>query len=252
MGQNFLVDLNVINRIVELVQKEIKSHNILEIGPGLGALSTNLQKLKNPYFAIELDKRMNAYLIEQKIIPKDLIKNDDALKVDWNELFNDNKPIAVVGNLPYSISTLLMAKFIETSAAKVAIIMVQKEMAERVCAKVGSADYNGFSVFLQANLTVKKLLSIANNSFIPKPKVDSSLILLSKNENMKDQASEDFQKFLKISFLQRRKTLLNNLRPQFKSEHILQALKNMNKKENIRPQELSPSEFYILFEVLNG
>lgn len=251
MGQNFLFDKNTINKICQTIKSYFnKNLNLLEIGPGLGSLSLDLKNITNNYKAIEIDKRLFSYLIENKIFNVDNLLCEDALKLSWDNIFNDNKSLLVVGNLPYSISTKLIDKFIHSKKSQIAILMVQKEMADRITAKVNSKDYNYFSVYLQSNLDVKKLFLINPRSFIPRPAVDSNLILLIKNLN-KSNLNEEFEKFLKLCFLQRRKTLFNNLKENYNPQKILYELKKMSKSEKTRAQELTWNELLILEKNLN-
>lgn len=251
MGQNFLFDNKVINKIYETVKSYFtKDSNLLEIGPGFGSLSLDLKKITNNYKAIEVDKRLSSYLIENNIFEKNNLICEDALKLNWDDTFNDNKSLLVFGNLPYSISTKLIDKFIHSKKSQIAILMVQKEMADRITAKVNSKDYNYFSVYLQSNLDVKKLFLINPASFVPRPAVDSNLILLVKNLN-KSNINERFEKFLKLCFLQRRKTLFNNLKENYDPNKILAELKKMSKNEKIRAQELTWNELLILEKNLN-
>lgn len=252
MGQNFLFDKNTINKIYQTIKSYFKQDlNLLEIGPGLGSLSLDLKNITSNYKAIEIDKRLFSYLIENKIFSTDNLICEDALKLNWDNVFSDEKSLLVVGNLPYSISTKLIDKFIHSKKSQIAILMVQKEMADRITAKVNSKDYNYFSVYLQSNLDVKKLFLINPGSFIPRPAVDSSLILLIKNSE-KSNLNEQFEKFLKLCFSQRRKTLFNNLKENYDQKKIFYELKKMSKSEKIRAQELTWNELLILEKNLNA
>lgn len=252
MGQNFLFDKNTINKIYQTIKSYFKQDlNLLEIGPGLGSLSLDLKNITSNYKAIEIDKRLFSYLIENKIFSTDNLICEDALKFNWDNVFSDDKSLLVVGNLPYSISTKLIDKFIHSKKSQIAILMVQKEMADRITAKVNSKDYNYFSVYLQSNLDVKKLFLINPGSFIPRPAVDSSLILLIKNSE-KSNLNEQFEKFLKLCFSQRRKTLFNNLKENYDQKKIFYELKKMSKNEKIRAQELTWNELLILEKNLNA
>lgn len=252
MGQNFLFDEKIINKIVNIIKGNADGHNILEIGPGLGSISKEIVTFADNYLAIELDKRMSDYLIKEGVFKPSHLINADALKIDWKCLFKNSLPVLMVGNLPYSISTLLIGKFIKSNKINKAIIMVQKEMADRVCAPINSCNYNGFSVFLQSNLIVKKEFLINASVFLPQPKVQSALITLIKKPLANDADSNQYQNFLKICFLQRRKTLLNNLKNYFNVEKIDKAFQQLAIPLMIRPQELSPKLFHDLYEAINN
>ncbi|MDC4182538.1 16S rRNA (adenine(1518)-N(6)/adenine(1519)-N(6))-dimethyltransferase RsmA [Mycoplasma bradburyae] len=245
-GQNFLIDTNIINKIVQTVN-DTNPSKVLEIGPGLGAISEQLIKQhKTNYHAIELDKKLFNYLNNDLL--KDQIIHNDALKIEWDVIFDElgNNP-TMVGNLPYNISSKLIKKFI-LSSYRTAIIMVQKEMALRLLAKINSKDYSSFSVLCQYHLDVKKVIEINENSFIPKPKIKSTLLLLEKKDI---DFNEGYEKFLKLIFLQRRKTILNNLKNNYNPELIRQSLNRLELKESSRAQELSKEQLFRLYELLS-
>ncbi|WP_027122281.1 16S rRNA (adenine(1518)-N(6)/adenine(1519)-N(6))-dimethyltransferase RsmA [[Mycoplasma] imitans] len=245
-GQNFLIDQNIINKIVQSVV-DINPSKVLEIGPGMGAISEQLvKKYLDNYRAIELDKKLFHYL-NDGILSQRVLHND-ALEIDWESIFDhlgDNP--TMVGNLPYNISSKLIKKFILSNYRR-AIIMVQKEMGLRLLAKINSKDYSAFSALCQYSLNVSKIIEINETAFIPQPKVKSTLLLLEK----KDIAfNEGYEKFLKLIFLQRRKTILNNLKNNYDPKLVLQSLNTLNFKETTRAQELSPQHLFSLYESLS-
>lgn len=245
-GQNFLIDQNIINNVVEAVSK-INPSKVLEIGPGLGAISEQLiKRFADNYYAIELDKKLFHHLNEGLL--KDHILHADALEIDWKSIFDNlgDNP-TMVGNLPYNISSKLIKKFI-LSTYRCAIIMVQKEMGLRLLAKINSKDYSAFSALCQYSLNVSKIIEINETAFIPEPKVRSTLLFLEK----KDIAfNEGYEKFLKLIFLSRRKTILNNLKNNYDPKLIIQSLVNLGFKETTRAQELSPTQLFSLYESLS-
>ncbi|QMT98537.1 ribosomal RNA small subunit methyltransferase A [Mycoplasma tullyi] len=245
-GQNFLIDQNIINKIVQSVIN-VNPSKVLEIGPGLGAISEQLiKKYGDDYHAIELDKKLFNHLNEGLL--KDHVLHADALDIDWISIFDElgDNP-TMVGNLPYNISSKLIKKFI-LSTYRCAIIMVQKEMGLRLLAKSNSKDYSAFSVLCQYSLNVNKIIEINENSFIPQPKIKSTLLFLEK----KDIAfNEGYEKFLKLIFLSRRKTILNNLKTSYDSKLIIESLIKLGFKETTRAQELSPIQLFNLYESLS-
>ncbi|SYV93725.1 dimethyladenosine transferase [Mycoplasmoides gallisepticum] len=153
----------------------------------------------------------------------------------------------MVGNLPYNISSKLIKKFI-LSTYRCAIIMVQKEMGLRLLAKINSKDYSAFSALCQYSLSVSKIIEINETAFIPQPKVRSTLLFLEK----KDIAfNEGYEKFLKLIFLSRRKTILNNLKNNYDPKLIIQSLVSLGFKKTSRAQELSPTQLFSLYESLS-
>lgn len=248
MGQNFLLDSNVCEKIKNLVLSENNNSDILEIGPGLGAISIYLKTIKaNNYKAIEIDKRLHEHLINKKIFTPETIVRSDALEVDWDELF-DSSEVCLVGNLPYSISSPLISKFINSKKFKKAILMLQLEMANRIAAKISSKDYNGFTVYVQSFTEISKNFIVKSDCFFPKPNVESCIVTITKKDinNLPKVDPNIFKNFLSKAFSQRRKTLFNNLKNFYPKDKVTAAIKTIKKELTIRPQELSPEEFAIL------
>ena len=201
-GQNFLVDPNIIKKIIHTL--EIKSKDqILEIGPGKGALTFSIKAQK--VFAIEIDKDLCDLLSRKK--QKDLtIINEDILKTNIENL----KINKVVGNLPYNISSQIIFKILKNNNWDTAIFMIQKELAERIISKEGSKQYGRISVMIQSLCDVKREFNVSPNCFSPKPNVSSTIISLKK----KKKIVFDYDKFeyvVKKIFSQRRKKIKNTL-----------------------------------------
>lgn len=251
MGQNFLYDINYQQKIVHAAHVS-DVDDVIEIGPGLGAITKHLVKAAHHVVAIELDKRLCEYLT--KNIPTtnfDLI-NNDVLKVDWSTLVEQYKlkKIKVVANLPYSISSKIIASLVGCGLMDEIYILVQKEMAERVCAQVGTKDYNAFSSLLQMYADVETLFKIPPSFFVPAPQVDSVFvkIVCHHNQSINFHAMSDF---LRICFSQKRKTLMNNLLQKYPKEQITQNLLNLKISSNIRSESLSSKELIALYESFN-
>ncbi|WP_052664005.1 16S rRNA (adenine(1518)-N(6)/adenine(1519)-N(6))-dimethyltransferase RsmA [Mycoplasmoides alvi] len=250
MGQNFLIDQNIIIKIKKLIAS-FGPDSILEIGPGLGAMTETMKKIvKKEYKAIEIDKRLVDYLITKNILSNSQLICSDALKINWNEIILPGN-VCLIGNLPYSISTPLISKFIETDKFKYAIFMLQLEMGQRISAKINSKNYNAFSVYAQYYLDVKNFFIVEPVAFFPQPKVKSCILVLKKNENLKNQFEKiEFKNFLFKCFNQRRKTLFNNLKNYFPISLIQLSFKELNLSLNVRPQELDIQQFAFLTQCM--
>ena len=176
LGQNFLIDKNILEKIVNII--DVKDKNILEIGPGTGNLTSYILN-KNPkkFFVIEKDDEL-AINLKNKFDNKLIIINDDVLNVDETNLFEDK--LIVFGNLPYNISTEVISKWIINLGNNFwfesLILMFQKEVADRIIAKFNTSNYGRLSIICNWKLNIKKICDIKPESFSPKPKIDSSLL----------------------------------------------------------------------------
>jgi 16S rRNA (adenine1518-N6/adenine1519-N6)-dimethyltransferase len=186
LGQNFLIDRNVLEQIVETV--EVADKEVLEIGPGSGNLTTFILK-KNPkkLYVIEKDDDL-ALLLEKKFENEITIINDDVLKISEDKI--SNKKLIVFGNLPYNISTEILSRWIvnldKNFWFESLVLMFQKEVAERIIAKPNTSKYGRLSILSNWKLNIKKIMDIKPQSFSPRPKVDSSLLLFTPRENFFD------------------------------------------------------------------
>lgn len=255
MGQNFLINPKIKQMIVDAANLQ-PNDVVLEIGPGVGAITSFLLMNKIKLIALEIDKRL-AELLSTKFkgYQNFNLKNVDALKVDWTSILQETtqEPVKLVANLPYSISSLLVLKIIQTPSVQTAIIMVQKEMAERLNAKVGTHAYNMFSVLVQLYLKTEKLFDVGPNNFSPKPKVDSAVIRLTRIETP-TYSIEDFESinnFLRIAFSNKRKTLANNLSTNYSKEQIHEVLNRLGFSLTIRAEQIKPLDLLQLMKELN-
>ncbi|MCV3743476.1 16S rRNA (adenine(1518)-N(6)/adenine(1519)-N(6))-dimethyltransferase RsmA [Ureaplasma sp. ES3154-GEN] len=256
MGQNFLLSNQIKKRIVD--EADVGPDDlVIEIGPGLGAITDILVQRAKFVQAIELDKRLYAHLIERiKVINFNVI-NQDVLKLDLDQLILDllakqsYKNIKVVANLPYSISSKIIEKLIKCQFIQKSFIMVQKEMADRITARVNSKDYNAFSVFVQMFAESTTLFDVPPQNFYPAPQVMSSVVLL-ENTPAVCNDPHTMLKFLRLSFLNRRKKLVNNLCTVYPKSRVLDALNELKLNENIRAQNLTQTNFINLFKILIG
>lgn len=262
LGQNFLHDFNIVEKIV-LSAEVTKEDTVIEIGPGLGVMTSYLAERAKKVIAVEIDKKLIPVLeLLQSDFDNIEIINQDILKLDLkNDLFNkycsgDN--VKVVANLPYYITTPIIMKFLEEDIKSLdsMTFLVQKEVAERICAKPGGKEYGSLTVAVNYFAKSKIMFKVPPTVFIPKPNVDSSVIRLDVRKEspfyLKDQ--EYFFKVLKASFAQRRKTLANSLANSsyldVSREDVYRALDELGKGHSIRGEVLSSEEFGKLANIL--
>ena len=249
LGQNFLNNKKILEKIANL--KEFKNQTILEIGPGKGAFTEFLLNEKpKKLIAVEKDHQLEPFLINlQNKYPHNFkFFLEDALNFDFQKM--KNKKFYLVANLPYNIATTLIISWLRfIDIFKSIIIMVQKEVAERVAAPVSSKSYGRTSVLVQLHCDVKKMFDVSPENFDPKPKVYSSVIELQPKKGFQfDYHSID--KALKICFSHRRKKLKNNLK-DFNS-CIIDQIKNHIIDLELRPQDLKINEYIILSKLLTN
>ena len=243
LGQNFLKDKSVINKIIDSADITVDSL-ILEIGPGSGALTKELVKTKGKVVAFEIDERLKEEL--SKIESNNLeVLYGDFLKIDLKEVLNkyNYKKLHLIANLPYYITTPIIMKIINETKIDEMIIMVQKEVGSRFKAKPNTKEYNSLSVFLQYYFDIKTVTIVNKNSFVPKPKVDSIVVRFSKKDNkIKANNEKVFFKLVKDSFTFKRKNLKNNLKG-YDLNKINIILNKFNKDLTFRAESLSLEEF---------
>lgn len=242
LGQNFLMDKNIIKKISDSVipgEKDL----IVEIGPGAGALTKELVKKNCDVICFEIDTRLKEIL---ESIESDKLKIvfNDFLKVNLKEYIEKNKyeKIHFIGNLPYYITTAIINKIINESTPEDITVMVQKEVGDRFMSEPNSRDYGSLSVFLQYNFDVKRVVNVNKRCFEPIPKVDSVVVKLTKNKKYQANNEEKFYKLVKDSFTQKRKNLRNNLR-NYDLEKIEEVLKKYNKDLTARAESISVEQF---------
>jgi 16S rRNA (adenine1518-N6/adenine1519-N6)-dimethyltransferase len=245
LGQHFLNDLNIANKIVNSLDIDNSSF-IIEIGPGTGVLTKILSGIYKNFYCIDIDKKMIELLME--ILPgiKENIIHDNIIRYDLKKI--STSTISLIGNLPYYISSQIFFKVLENrDIVKQAVFMIQKEVAERITSKSGNRVYGILSVLLQAFYNTEYLFTVNENSFVPPPKVKSGIIRLRRNETLKLDCDEDlFFNVVKTSFNQRRKMLSNSLKP------ILHDKKINDKIMNKRPEHLNVEEFVYLTNLIKN
>lgn len=245
-GQNFLCNEFIINEIIRLINPTLEDF-IVEIGPGLGALTTHLIGKTQKLHLIEIDRDLIEHLL-QKFNTQAQIHNIDALQVNYQTLFN-NVPIRVIGNLPYNISTPLLFHLAQFSNIKDMHFMLQKEVVERICAKPNTHNYGRLSVMLQYRFETDQLLNVSNNCFNPIPKVESAIVRLIPKPNLSGLNIDEnkLNKVVTTAFNKRRKTIQNSLKTLI-TEGIFEKLQIDPKK---RAENLNVEEYITLSHYLN-
>ena len=241
LGQNFLVDQNIINKIINIV--DIKDKNILEIGPGTGSLTLEILK-KKPKKIILIEK-------DEKLI--NLLKNrlnKDILDINENFLAKDT--FTVFGNLPYNISTEILTKWILNLEIKdlwfdYLVLMFQKEVADRIVSEYNSKNYGRLTILTNWKLDVKKIIDVKPTSFSPRPKIESSVILFKpKNKFFKLNSSKSLEKITRIFFMHRRKMIRKPYNKLFNGDKSISSKHNIDL--NLRPQNLNFDTYFKLAE----
>lgn len=242
LGQNFLIDNNIINKISESINPN-KEDLIVEIGPGAGALTKKLVEKNCDVICFEIDTRLEEKLKSINANNLKVVFND-FLKVNLSEYIDLKKynHVYFVGNLPYYITTAIINKIVEESNPYEITIMVQKEVGDRFASKPNSRDYSSISVFLQYNFDIEKVVKVSKHCFEPVPKVDSIVIKLKRNKKNSAIDEELLYKFIKDSFRQKRKNLRNNLK-EYNLKIIEETLKKYNKDLTYRAESLTVDEF---------
>lgn len=259
-GQNFLIDEHVIEKIMKAADLT-EEDCILEIGPGIGTMTQYLAESVREVIAVEIDKNLIPILEDTlSDYSNIIIKNEDILKVDINALVNQHnqgKPIKVVANLPYYITTpIIMGLFEKHVPLESMIVMVQKEVAERMQVGPGTKDYGALSLAVQYYAEPEIVANVPQNCFIPRPNVGSAVIKLTRHRQppvtTKDEAA--LFRIIRASFNQRRKTLINSLRNAsdlpYEKEEIEIALKQMELPLTIRGEALDLEQFARLTDIL--
>ena len=259
LGQNFLIDTNVIDRILEGARVQ-EGDYVIEVGPGIGTLTKEMGRTAEKVVAIEIDKTLIPILEETLAdFPNIEVINQDILKVDVQELVKEKLnggPVKLIANLPYYITTPIVMKFLEEDIPVTDIVvMVQKEVADRMNAQPNSKDYGALSVAVQYYCDTEIVAKAPRHMFMPQPNVNSTVIGLHVREEKKYNVDNEdiFFKTVKASFGQRRKTLLNSLGGLgfLSKDQIKIALQEANIDEKRRGETLSIEEFASLSNAVN-
>jgi len=254
LGQNFLIDREVLEKIVSIT--DITNKEVLEIGPGSGNITTYILKKKpKKLYVVEKDDDL-AILLKEKFDTEIEIINDDILKVSESNI--SEQKLSVFGNLPYNISTEILSKWILNMDSNFwfdsLVLMFQKEVADRIISEFNNSNYGRLSILSSWKLNVKKILDIKPQSFSPRPKIDSSLLLFTPKENFfKLKDSKNLEKITRIFFSQRRKMLKKPFNQVFANGK--QVAEKFGIDLNLRPQNLEPETYFKLvkeYEDLRG
>ena len=260
-GQNFLIDTHVLDKIIQSANIT-EDDMVLEIGPGIGTMTQYLAQAAGKVIAVEIDKNLIP-ILEDTLSGYDNVRviNEDVLKLDLKKIAdeeNNGKPVKVVANLPYYITTPILMHLIESKIPFAEfVVMMQKEVADRISAEPNSKAYGSLSIAVQYYMTAKVAFIVPRTVFVPAPNVDSAILKMTRREQpLVEVKDEDFLfRVAKASFVHRRKTLWNNLTNHFgKSEEVKskleKALEIADIKPSIRGEALSISDFAHLSDAL--
>ena len=236
LGQNFLIDTSIVDKIIKSVDVK-DNEKILEVGPGIGYLTTKLKSFNSELTCFEIDLDTKKYL-DKLVDDKTKVIYNDFMKVDLNEYYKSSDNIHVIANIPYYITTPIIEKIIDSKLNILDMtLMVQKEVADRLASKPKSSDYGYITVFLNYYFDIYKLFNVPKECFKPVPKVDSAIIQLKKKDKIKVN-EKIFFKLIKDSFKLKRKNLRNNLR-EYDLDKISNILSKYDMSLNNRAEELS-------------
>lgn len=239
LGQNFLFDEEALNLIASGVNEQ---DTIIEIGPGLGTLTAILAEKAEKVIAVELDDKMIAILNERfKLYNNVEIIHEDILNVDIDKIAPKAK---VVANLPYYITTSIITKLLKTNIKDITVL-IQKEVAERICAIPGSKKAGAITYFVNYYANAEIVGNVSKEAFIPNPEVESSIVNLKIRENkLVEVKNEDmFFEIIRANFNQRRKTLINSLSTVVDKERLKEILRDLNINENVRGETLTLEQY---------
>ena len=245
LGQNFLVDRNILEKIVNVTR--ITDKIILEVGPGTGNLTSFILKKKpKKIFVVEKDENLANHL-EETFKDQITIINDDILKINVSSLFKSK--VTVFGNLPYNISTEILSKWITNSTEDLwfnnLILMFQKEVADRIIARFDTSNYGRLSIISNWKLNIEKICDIKPDCFSPKPKIDSSLLFFSPKKNFfKIKNPKNLEKVTRVFFNHRRKMIKKPFNQLFNGNNKI--LEELDINLNLRPQNLDFDTYYKL------
>jgi len=267
LGQHFLADSSATRRIADALGN-VSQTTVLEIGPGRGALTSLLAQRTRRLIAVEIDKVLAAQLrMNLALAPNVEIIEGDILSLDFDTVFgpkpgstrpgmnHEPEKVRVVGNLPYFITSDILLRLFEFRRYfELIVVMVQREVAERLAAQPGNSEYGLLSATAQLYSEVEILFTLPPDAFSPPPKVHSSVVRLTMTPRLESLgvAQEEFINFLKLSFGQKRKTLWNNLRSRYDSKLLRSAMEHARVPANARAESLSLEQTANLFRILTS
>jgi 16S rRNA (adenine1518-N6/adenine1519-N6)-dimethyltransferase len=251
LSQNFLIDQNILNKIVDRAQIE-EGDTVLEIGPGLGVLTKALLNKQAHVIGVEKDAFFANYL--KKIdSPYLTIIQDDFLKINLNDIVKTKNKIKVVANIPYNISSPIIVKLLKSSFLFSSLtILLQKQLAERIIGE--NEKSNSLCIFTQIYSKPTYAFTVSNNCFYPRPSVQSAVVHFSckKSLNLINEEIIEFEKLFRLAFQQKRKKIITSLSKKYPRDSIIDALLTMQMNLNIRPEELNYEKFLEFFCLLTG
>src|SRR5579859_1512023 len=266
LGQNFLADVGAAEQIVDALG-DVSNSVVVEVGPGKGALTQVLARRAHRLIAVELDRMMSTELrFKYRLQPQVEIIEADVLKLDFRTVLNrtigplnDLRPLKpsrarVVGNLPYYITSDILLRLFEFHEQfDVIVIMVQREVADRIAARPGTRDYGMLSATAQLYTKVENLFTLPPGAFVPPPKVHSSVLRLTVAPRFDELQVNpaDFIEFLKMAFAMKRKTLLNNLREKYDEKRVRGALEEAGVRPDVRAEALPLDKSAEIFRALH-
>lgn len=254
LGQNFLIDKNFVDKIID--QADISGENVLEIGPGIGTITYEMAKQAKKVLAVEIDENLIP-ILEKNLEEFDntLVINDDILKVDLKKLVEDQfngESFKLVSNLPYYITTPIIEMIITSDLPCTDMtIMVQKEVGQRMVASEKDKEYSSLSVFVRFYSEAKLLINLPKSVFMPQPKIDSTIINLRLRLYDENVDKDLLFQLVRAGFNKRRKTILNSLSDVRDKEELKIAFTEAGLKENLRAENLSLDDFIKLTNILS-
>ncbi len=251
LGQNFIYDKNLLHAIA--LDGDVSSEDtVLEIGAGAGTLTETLSALAKKVISFEIDESLRPRLEElNKTHPNIEFHFQDFMSADLDELCLKNA--RVIANIPYYITTPIIFKLVEKKENfKSILVLVQKEVAERIAGQSGTKDYGITSVILQSIFDVSITRVVRKECFTPSPKVDSALLKLVPHNKYRIDNFDTFRDFIHKSFAMRRKTIVNNLKSYFDKDKLVSILNTLGYDENIRPEKISVENFIEMYSMLNN
>ncbi len=253
LGQNFLIDKNFVDKIIDIA--DIENENVLEIGPGIGTITYEMAKTAKKVLAVEIDEHLIP-IFQQNLEEFSTVKviNQDILKVDLKKLIEEefgNQSFKVVSNLPYYITTPIIELLITSNfPCQDMTIMVQKEVAQRMVASANDKDYSSLSVFVKFYSDAKILVNLPKTVFMPQPKIDSSILNLKLRIYDEKVDQKKLFNLVRAGFNKRRKTILNSLSDVASKEDLKIAFEKTGLRENLRAENLSLDDFIKLADIL--
>lgn len=253
LGQNFLVDKNFVDKIVDAA--DVSGENVIEIGPGIGTITYEMAKVAKKVVAIEIDDNLIP-IIEENMVEFDNFDliHEDILKADLEKIVAEEfagESFKVVSNLPYYITTPIIEKLVTSNLPCTDMtIMVQKEVADRMLATEKDKEYSSLSVFVKYYSDAKKVTNVPKSVFMPQPKIDSTVLKLNLRKYTDDVDEAKLFALIHAGFNKRRKTILNSLSDAVEKDKLRLAFKKLGIKDNLRAENLSLDDFINLSKII--